>query len=764
MAVEEDATDTPAFEPDLYVDDMTWPPPHWDLAAAPGASPDVLPAVPVANPMPQGAAPIPPGDSRVAGIIHGGAPIADAYMHGPRGATPVADDRTAGIIHGGGPELALGQGAPAIPAFHPALALASPPMQPDAISGGVMPDQAQAPSPELAPDAISGGVAPDQQQDVRRAGELGTDVETASLERNLENMSPEDAERVRAAREAERTRMLQAQSLQALKDRNDAEAAAAAQHARILTELRAREQNDAAEAQKLAQTKIETQPGIGRAIAGMLVGFVGGLAAPYTGGRNLGIEGFQQGLNMWIDAQKTELANKRDLLGKRMATTSDALTREDADYRQGEILRQAAYQRAIDLSTAEAQNYDPRGTTAQKIADGVNQLKAQQAAAWQAYQQKNFDNKLKVEEASLKEQTLLETSRHNRVGEGLDSYKAGLEGQRLNLEAKRLDKETNREEKERLDKEATLNRQLGVSATVDDSGTPKLLVNKDGTPWRARDDKTAGEIAKSVAAAEDYNRITNAMIRGIAEHGGESDYLKSADWQRMKSMQQAAVAELHEAYNIQGFRETTAEFFEKMASAGVDPTSFVRDASSALAQSNHDLQGKINARLRAEQYTGAPIRFADTSQFAPTESLVQGKTSVQSAEAAAPGAFGEAERKLLNPTGYSPGGFFDIESRAENSASGPTGLALPDDRRVMQAIAVASGSKIEDERASAFDRLVDAANAPDDSIANGVIGRVRGESPELYKRLLEKLPEDRRKYLEAIDRAAQDASLGAQTP
>jgi hypothetical protein len=263
------------------------------------------------------------------------------------------------------------------------------------------------------------------------------------------------------------------------------------------------------------------------------------------------------------------------------------------------------------------------------------------------------------------------------------------------------------------------------------------------------------------------------MIRGIAEHGGESDYIKSADWQRMKEMQQAAVAELHEAYNIQSFRETTAEFFEKMATAGTDPTSFVRDASTALKQSNADLQAKINGRLRTEGYNGTPIKFTDLSQYSPSESLVKDKTSVQTADAATPGAL-----TTWNPVGQQGpvaktsrtisraiGGDFSPEAtaqeRAENAgAQGPTGLSLADDRRVMSAIAIANGSKNPEAAASALDRLVDAASSPDDAIANAVIGRIRGESPELYKQLLTKLPPDRANALRAIDRDVENATLG----
>lgn len=154
-------------------------------------------------------------------------------------------------------------------------------------------------------------------------------------------------------------------------------------------------------------------------------------------------------------------------------------------------------------------------------------------------------------------------------------------------------------------------KQLAVAApTVDGKVGP--LTNKDGSVAQFRSAEIAQKTSDMVAGATAYNRLVGKMAAALKDHGGSSTWVKGEDWQRMMSDLQSATAELHDAYGITAFREPTVQFFEKMATAGVDPTSFVRDATAALKESNVNLQAKVNEKARAGGYDGPDIAFAST--------------------------------------------------------------------------------------------------------------------------------------------------------
>lgn len=195
-----------------------------------------------------------------------------------------------------------------------------------------------------------------------------------------------------------------------------------------------------------------------------------------------------------------------------------------------------------------------------------------------------------------------ETRRHNMVEEGWQQKKF--------------------EEEQQLKAAALLAKQQG-KLTDDESkraifapgpdGTMQPLRKKDGEIVMAGSPDLAQKQRDMVAAATSYNRLVGQMVRGIQDHGGESTWIKGAEWQKMMSDLQSATAELHDAYGITSFREPTVQFFEKMATSGVDPTSFVRDASGALQNSNKNLQAKVNEKLGAVGYDGPPIKWTDTA-------------------------------------------------------------------------------------------------------------------------------------------------------
>lgn len=159
---------------------------------------------------------------------------------------------------------------------------------------------------------------------------------------------------------------------------------------------------------------------------------------------------------------------------------------------------------------------------------------------------------------------------------------------------------------------------FAVSAPVQGSGgRSAVLRNADGEPWLGHQDKE--ETTKTtglISAVDEYHQLAGKMIQDIKAHGGEANFIKSDAWQRQQSRLSQIQADLHDVYGIKRFSEGTQTLFDRIATAGIDPTSFVRDASSALTTSAKDLTAKVNASLTAQNYTGKPIEFPDLSQVA----------------------------------------------------------------------------------------------------------------------------------------------------
>ena len=206
---------------------------------------------------------------------------------------------------------------------------------------------------------------------------------------------------------------------------------------------------------------------------------------------------------------------------------------------------------------------------------------------------------------------------------GIAGGELALNRQRFGLEQQKFSWEKDKEQQQ-LDinaakllatKQGKLDEEQAKRALYIPGPDGQLVVarKQDGSPVLSGSAEIASKDQNMIAAAGTYNRLVGQMIRGIREHGGESDYLKSRDWQNMQSDFEAAVAELHDGYQITSFREPTVKFFEKMASGGVDPKSFIYDASSALQRSNQNLQAKVNERIQARGYDGPKFGWQDTT-------------------------------------------------------------------------------------------------------------------------------------------------------
>lgn len=354
---------------------------------------------------------------------------------------------------------------------------------------------------------------------------------------------------------------------------------------------------------KIDQNKYMHDLGLGSKIGLYIAMAMSGLgeAMQGRGGQNPVVQMIQQKMHQSVEMQMDE----RDQLKQKNARAEHALDKYDAFAKdraaQTNLLdARNDYALANMIATAAAKNADPQdqARAMKSVADlrESGAQKAEQAAmnAATVQHQKQM--------AGIAGGQLAETTRHNKVEEGWQQDKLNTEAalKMAALDAKAKGKLNDEESK----------RAIFVPAP---DGSRVALRNRNGDVVLAGDPAIAQKQRDMVAAAEAYNRLVGRMSRAIEDHGGESTWIKGTEWQKMESDLQSATAELHDAYGITAFREPTVKFFEKMASAGVDPTSFVRDARGALQESNLNLQAKLNEKLGALGYDGAAIKFADTS-------------------------------------------------------------------------------------------------------------------------------------------------------
>lgn len=232
---------------------------------------------------------------------------------------------------------------------------------------------------------------------------------------------------------------------------------------------------------------------------------------------------------------------------------------------------------------------------------------------------------------------------------------------------------------------------FAVSAPIVGSGGKSVVLrNEDGSAWTGHQDKEeTTTTSKLIAAVDEYHQLAGKMIQSIKDHGGSSDFVKSDDWKRQQVRLAELQANLHDVFHIQRFSEGTQDLFTKVATAGVDPTSFVRDASAALKTSADDLTAKVNSHLQAANYTGKPLQFADLSTIGksvPTEeeqrvNLIKSNPDVGYETALAQSLKHHLAANPSDPT---------TAVRAANAEAASYRTVTPDQRRAIEAL-VAKG-------------------------------------------------------------------------
>lgn len=719
--------------------------PHAQDAIA-AAAPVVAPAPPVV------AAPGPPGGGLIPGI---GVPSAlvDPYVASMGGANvPVTSPH----------DLPLNGGAaPKGPIESPAD---SPPgtARPNAYGGT---------------DVFGGDVAP---ADRAQALERMTPAQQAAA---VDSMTPDEFQRYKATREramvmrqAELEHKAAADDLQRARDNLALQQRASAKATADTQDLLAR-------ADRLAATKIDPQRyAKGRsAIGDILLSAIGGAVSQYTGGRNLFLDQFNKNVENDIAAQHADIANGwRGLDTRKGAIASEYANHGDL-YRAQETYRIAAYKSAIDGLQGELQQYDPAGGTAVHIRSTLDQFHAAQQQAIQAFGQQQFKNYIESQKSQSEAAAQLETARHNRAGESIDWAK--IAGEKAKAKATEplyspeylqstlggtvkppgpmsvkeygafLETSKKAQEQELGGREYTIG---GVAKAVRDRDgnivdtNYKPLTNKDGTEFHAPSTKEAENLRTQKAGVDVVNQFVDQMAEGIKEHGGESAFFKSSDWQRMMADKESLLFGLHSAYGVEGFRPGVLEQMEK-ALGGADPTSFFRNATSGLLEAKKLVNKHFDAKLRAASYTGETYSPEPAPALGGPLADLTEKTAAEIGADAEPGAVGRGVDRIFYPAGPP-----DRESAAFEGAageSGPTGLSPKATQQVIDlAKRYATGTPATRERV--INTLAVPLAGGRESLAWGVLSLLRGENHELYQEVLKTAPP------EIQAQAASSAKLG----
>lgn len=559
-------------------------PPPIDPAAAPAPPPDWLhPAVlqglgiaPAGQPAPQMPAP--------------GRALAD-----PSAPAPPPDGTPAPPAGGdwptiGGPGAQLPSAASATPASGPA---------PDRDFHVTPPGGAAAPPAHPAPPAKPLSI--DQQMTANQAKlEQATQEEKTAVNAQTQAKVGEaadayQAEQTYAAKEAD---LMQ----QAARQRDDRAQYEALAHRSTMDRMKALDDY------KIDANKYWNDMGVGSKIGmfiGMALSGIGNALSGKGDAPNPVIQMLQEKMKQSIQLQQ----DKRDQLEKQYGRAKDEEqsvslreARKAADNAAAQTDATKMLKIAVDLGTAKAADPIQRANGAKESAGLSRQLALdtgneidKKAKLYQAQQQIGIaGGHLALDRKKFELETAWKSWEQNR-----DQQKLDLQGA----------KEALAERKAIGDKDL----QLGVSAPVPDGQggvATGMLTQKDGTVWHANKPEEATKVQDTVAATTSYNRLVGKMITGIQKHGGESSYLKSDDYQTMVVDLEHATAELHKAYDVPFRGESTIQFLQKLATGGVDPTSFMYNATRALQEGATDLQDRVNDKLRAANYTGKPISFA----------------------------------------------------------------------------------------------------------------------------------------------------------
>lgn len=503
-------------------------------------------------------------------------------------------------------------------------------------------------------DAISGGATRARQydQDLARGGANGIPVEPMQTENEhaaavasnaslpleqrekalndssltpqqkaevIAKMKPEDVATLQIKDEQAKVHWQAQQQLEASKRAAEDSAAHLQMYQAAQTKAAADTQQWEVDAKALANTKVDTgfHGSVGEAIARVLLSAIGGGMSQFTGGHNLALEQFQKNNENDIQAQKDNIANRWRGLDARKGAIATELERHGDLFRAQETYRLASYDRAISDIATKAQDFDPDGTTAIRLAQTSQQFQTARAQQAQALFDHNVKQNIEIGKAHLDTQKELretaaqeEAARHNRAGEGIDWAKVAIERTKAAKEDK-----ADKERSIKLGERVIDGMPLGVDPKT---GAVQRgpITQADGTAFVPRTEKQAEDLQKTKPYVNRVNQLANQMARDIADLGtlDKSSHLATAKHQRLMSDREALIFALHGSEGIEGFRPGTADMLTELL-GGVDPDKWGRDATAGILRAKDNINADFTEKLHGAGWDGNTYSPPDTSKL-----------------------------------------------------------------------------------------------------------------------------------------------------
>lgn len=554
------------------------------------------------------------------GQVNGAAPPSPVGL-GPGGAPGVGDLQQAGI---------------APPPIAPAPGFTLPPPGPPQ-GTGAEPDLTAPPPLPARPQPRAPAPAPGS------PGAFAADEANYGMAVTAEQKAIQDQAQIEADQNAEQARILDQRN----KDQEKLQADAAAKRAKDSAQLAELGQKHDTAIKDWANAKVDdgkyyrersTGQNIAIAISLALSGL--GEALQGRGGRNPALDILNKYAEQDVNAQIRERDNMRDkaTMAGQQVDRFRTMMGDNESARQA--LLAAAKERAANQIEQAAKAYGSpaalaRGdlAAAQLRKESAEHSSAATQSAWQrGQQQRQLDESIAARKAStgLGYANLKQADAHFYAGlaDRAAERVSGLVGDAMKAGA--ADRAAQGAQQKEIAARAIGGSPVAVTdekgkPVFDADGHPRItyepLKQADGESLFLPDEKTASKLREMKASADVINQLVGNIERGIAEHGGESSYVKSADWQRTKSNTAAIILEMKNANQLGALSSSDIELVNGLL-GGADPTSFIHDARPGLQAARDGVNAKLNAQLRASGYTGDPYAPPDLGApegRAPTE-------------------------------------------------------------------------------------------------------------------------------------------------
>jgi len=506
----------------------------------------------------------------------------------------------------------------------------------DAISGGAVDGQPGAGPQPLDPYAA--------EPDARAPGMPDEYYDETELAAKYSALDPEAYETLRIKQQLAREDELATRQLDEM--RKNREQAERNHNAEMQARDRAAQASAEvdAEARKLAQVDITDDAWMEsrspmQKVAAFAAAILGGLASGQTGGRNLGLEAIQRTISQHTENLRANLANKRGLLGERRGSIANQYAQDMDASRSAEVHRQAMYESTIRGLEVEMQKYDPRGTTAMRIAEGMRGLRAQDAQAKAAWEKENFKNSLEISKFQLdQDKHLLEVAKsqpdillkmkklQGGAGTGVKQSPEYYKALRLPqppwamsekehatwMQRQKTAKELGGNDAKSRKESADATKAEAEAAAADggyfvrhpETGEP--LAGKDGKPVPIMDALKRDRTDKVLGAAKNIRLLADRMKALRDRNGGSWTTLGSDEAQEMKQLVSMIDFETFKAFDL-GAPSAGDKDLAEGVRGGADPTSFIKNATAGFQAYANAVELKANTALR--QAGIEPIKF-----------------------------------------------------------------------------------------------------------------------------------------------------------